>query len=85
MEELISVVAARHVRDHVLWLRFSDGLVGEVDLAGRLRSRIFEPLKEIAQFAEVRVDPVIQTIAWPNGTDLAPEFLRELCARHVAA
>lgn len=85
MEELISVVEARHVRDYVLWLRFSDGLIGEVDLGGRLRGRIFEPLQEIAQFAQVRVDPEIQTIAWPNGADLAPEFLHELCARQVAA
>ena len=30
MEELISVVAVRYVRDYVLWLRFSDGLAGEV-------------------------------------------------------
>ena len=85
MEELISVVEARHVRDYVLWLRLSDGLIGEVDLGGRLRGRIFEPLKEIAQFSQVRVDPEIQTIAWPNGADLAPEFLHELCARQVAA
>lgn len=85
MEELISVVEARHVRDYVLWLRFSDGLAGEVDFGGRLRERVFEPLKEIAQFSQVQVDPEIQTIAWLNGADLAPEFLHELCVRRVAA
>ena len=84
MEELLSVIEVRHVRDYVLWLRFSDGLVGEVDLRGRLRARVFEPLAEIAQFSQVRVDPEIQTIAWPNGADLAPEFLAELCARPIA-
>jgi hypothetical protein len=85
MEEIIAVVETRHVRDYVLWIRFSDGLAGEVDLSGRLRGRIFEPLKEVAQFAQVRVDPEIQTIAWPNGADLSPEFLYELCVRQVAA
>lgn len=54
LEELLTVVEARHVRDDVLWLRFSDGLVGEVDLRGRLRGRVFEPLKEIAQFSQLR-------------------------------
>jgi len=85
MEELISVVEVRYVRDHVLWLRFSNGFVGEVDLGGRLRGRVFEPLKDIAMFAQVRVDPEIQTVAWPNGADLSPEFLHDLCATQVAA
>ena len=85
MEELISVVEVRYVRDHVLWLRFSNGLAGEVDLGGRLRGRVFEPLKDIAMFAQVRVDPEIQTVAWPNGADLSPEFLHDLCATQVAA
>ena len=85
MEELLSVIEVRHVRDYVLWLRFSDGLVGEVDLRGRLRGRVFEPLTGLAQFSQVRVGPEIQTIAWPNGADLAPEFLAELCARPIAA
>jgi len=85
MEELISVVEVRYVRDHVLWLRFSNGLAGEVDLGGRLRGRVFEPLKDIAMFAQVRVDPEIQTVAWPNGADLSPEFLHDLCATRVAA
>lgn len=85
MDELIAVVEARHVRDHVLWLRFSDGISGEIDLGGRLRGRIFEPLKSVAFFAQVRVDPEIQTVAWPNGADLAPEFLHDLCTGRVAA
>lgn len=85
MEELIAVVEARHVRDRLLWLRFSDGLSGEVDLAGRLRRRVFEPLADVAFFARVRIDPEIQTVAWPNSADLAPELLHELCASRAAA
>ena len=85
MEELISVVEVRYVHDHVVWLRFSDGRTGEVDLRERLRGRVFEPLKDIAIFSQVRVDPEIQTIAWPNGADIAPESLYALCVRQVAA
>ena len=85
MDELIAVVEARHVREHILWLRFSDGLSGEVDLAGRLRGAVFEPLKDVAVFSQVRVDPEIQTVAWPNGADFAPETLHGLCVSHVAA
>lgn len=85
MDELIAVTEVRHVRDHVLWLRFSDGNAGEVDLAGRLHGRVFEPLADVHYFAQVRVDPELQTIAWPNGADLAPEFLYELWRSRAAA
>ena len=85
MDELISVKEARYVREYVVWLRFSDGTAGEVDLAGEFRGEIFAPLKDVAFFAQVRVDPELHTIAWPNGADLAPEFLYDLLRSHAAA
>jgi hypothetical protein len=80
MEEdfLLHVTEVRHVRDHVLWLRFNDGAEGSVDLAGELRGPVFEPLRDVSFFSQVFLDPEFQVTAWPNGADLAPEFLREL-------
>jgi hypothetical protein len=71
------VTAVRHVRDHVLWLEFADGAVGEVDLDETLGGPMFEPLRDPDVFGRVRVDPDLHTVVWPNGADLAPEFLRE--------
>ena len=82
---MVNVTAARHVRDHVLWLQFSDGAEGEVDLASELRGEIFALLRDVTYFAQVRLDPEIRTVAWPNGADLAPEFLRELLRSRTAA
>jgi hypothetical protein len=73
--DLIRVTGVRHVRDHVLWLRFSDGMEGEVDLVDGLTGQIFEPLHDPKFFAQVRLDG--ETIAWPNGADWAPETLHE--------
>lgn len=39
---------------------------------------------EIAVLSGVRLDPVAGTVVWPNGADLAPEFLRELPGEEVA-
>ena len=81
----MNVTAVRHVRDHVLRLQFSDGAEGEVDLASELAGEVFAPLRDATYFAQVRLDPEIRTIAWPNGADFAPEFLRELLRSRAAA
>ena len=70
------LVEARYVRDYVIWLRWSDGTQGEVDLAGELDGPIFEPLKDQLYFRRFILSPDIHTLVWPNGADLAPEFLR---------
>jgi len=46
----------------------------------------FEPLRDPEVFAQVRVNSETGTIEWPNGADLAPEFLYEQGteAEHVA-
>jgi len=71
------VLEARYVRDYVVWLRFRDGTSGEVDLRPALRGPVFEPLKDIAYFRQFAIDPGFETLTWPNGADIAPEFLHD--------
>ena len=73
----LHVKEAKYVKNYVIWLRFNNGSVGEIDLKEELIGEIFGPLKELAQFKKFRVDPDIETIVWENGADLAPEFLYE--------
>lgn len=56
-------------------LAFSDGKTGVVDLKDELWGPLFEPLKDPERFAEVHLDEECLTIAWPNGADIAPEWL----------
>jgi uncharacterized protein DUF2442 len=74
---MVRLVEARYVRDYVLWLRFSDGVAGEVDLHDELDGPVFEPLRQIGTFQHVRLHPELHTVVWPNGADFAPEFLYE--------
>ena len=71
------VTEARHVRDYIVFVRFQDGVEGEVDLGSQLYGEIFEPLKAADYFRQFRVDPDLNTLVWPNGADFAPEFLYE--------
>lgn len=87
--ELVWVTEARYLGGYRLWLSFSDGAEGEIDLEGELWGEVFEPLKDPAYFAKLRFDPDLRTVVWPNGADLAPEFLRtniqEPAVSHVDA
>jgi hypothetical protein len=74
---ILHVKEAKYMRDYVVWVRFSDGAEGEVDLAGELEGEVFGPLRNLEAFKSFRVDPELQTIVWSNGADLAPEFLYE--------
>lgn len=58
-----------------LRLTFTDGLTREVDLSGDLWGPMAEPLQEPDYFRQVRVDPELGTIVWPNGYDLDPDVL----------
>jgi hypothetical protein len=39
---------------------------------------MFEALKKVEVFKKVSVGPESETVVWPNGADLAPEFLKDL-------
>lgn len=70
------IIAARALDDYRLHLRFEDGVEGVVDLASHLSFRgVFGPLRDPVYFANVRVDPELGTVVWPNGADLDPDVL----------
>ncbi len=70
---------ARYLGGYRVFLRFDDGLEGEVDLVDDLWGEVFEPLRRREYFARFSVE---NTLVWPNGADFAPEFLH---ARVAAA
>jgi hypothetical protein len=67
-----------HLDGYRLRVEFSDQTVKDVDLANELFGEVFEPLKDIDLFRQVRLNPNTNTIEWPNGADLAPEYLHEI-------
>ena len=69
------LLEASYVDAYQIRLRFGDGTCGVIDLEEQLWGEVFEPLKDVAVFQNFRLDPQLQTIVWPNGADLAPEFL----------
>ena len=59
---------------HRLMVQFDDGVSGTINLSSELFGPIFEPLKDEALFAQVRLDE-FGAPCWPNGADLAPDAI----------
>ena len=77
------VTDAKYIKDYTLYIRFSDGSDGEVDLEQELDGEIFKPLKDISYFKDFSVNQELHTVVWPNGADFAPEFLYEKLQVHA--
>jgi len=64
------------LENHYLYLRFEDDATGRVDVAALIRfTGVFRPLRDQEYFRQVRVNPELGTICWPNGADLDPDVL----------
>ena len=66
------------LHDHVVRLRFADGLEKSIDLDPELDGPVFAEIRtDPTVFAPVDVGPDAGTTIWPNGADLAPDVLHE--------
>ena len=74
---MLHVSKVKWLESYRLRVEFNDGSVKDVDLANELWGEVFEPLKEVEVFRQVTLNEETGTIEWPNGADLAPEFLHE--------
>lgn len=79
MKRIVRVSAGQGYTLHVL---FDNGRSGEIDLSARLFGPVFEPLRDLLVFAQVRVDEY-GGLCWPNGADLAPEALYRAISSQV--
>ena len=72
--------SAEYVREYTIHVKFEDGAEADVDLKDELWGEIFEPLKDPKVFRALSLDAELNTVTWPTGADLAPEFLYSMAA-----
>jgi len=76
---MVYVVRAKYVKEYVIETVFNDGTRALIDLKSTIQNdnrKIVRELMNIELFSQVSVD--MDTLVWPNGFDLAPEYLYEL-------
>ena len=65
------------VAPFTLRVGFYDGEERRIDFRPILAGELFGPLCDIAVFNQVRLDPEIHTLVWPNGADFDPATLHD--------
>jgi hypothetical protein len=78
---MVKVTRVERLGRYRLRLTFSDGVLGDIDLADELWGEMFEALRDPMQFSRVRVDPELGTLVWANGADFDPEGLHDAVLR----
>jgi hypothetical protein len=75
---MLHITKVTYLEDYRLRLQFNDGSVKEVNLRTKLYGEVFEPLKNLDLFRQVRLNPESHTVEWPNGAYFSPEYLHEI-------
>ncbi len=58
-------------------MRFEDRTEQVIDFSPVLAGELFGPLRDERLFNQVRIDPEVQTLVWPNGADFDPATLHD--------
>ena len=67
-------IEVRALQDYKIWLRFNDGVVGEVDLSEFAGKGVFELWNDYQAFEQVYIGEADQ-IAWSDEIDMCPDSM----------
>ncbi len=65
------------VAPYTLRVGFGDGTEQTIDFEPVLAGELFAPLRDQDLFNQVRIDPEVHTLLWPNGADFDPATLHD--------
>ena len=60
-----------------LRVEFDDCTSRTIDFAPILAGEMYGPLQDLSLFKQVRLDPEVHTLVWPNGADFDPATLHD--------
>ncbi len=65
------------VSPYTLRVRFDDETERTIDFRPILAGEMYGPLRDQRLFNQVRIDPEVHTLVWPNGADFDPATLHD--------
>ncbi len=74
---LYRVVSFQIQAPYTLRVCFDDDTEQVIDFRPTLEGELFGPLRDRTLFNQVRIDPEVRTLVWPNGADFDPATLHD--------
>lgn len=71
------VRAFQIIGPYMLKVEFDDATVQTIDFRPMLAGELYGPLRDISVFNQVKIDPEVHTLVWPNGADFDPATLHD--------
>lgn len=71
-----TIIEIKPMNDYNLWIRYDDDFSAIVNLKQFIQSGISSKLNDKSYFDSVKIDE-LGGIAWDNGFDFCPNFLRD--------
>lgn len=71
------VCSAEIVGPYTLHITFDDCTEQTINFQSMLAGELYGPLCDLEVFNQVRVDPEVHTVVWPNGADFDPATLHD--------
>ena len=65
------------ISPYTLRVGFDDNTEQTIDFQPVLAGQLYGPLRDLALFNQVKIDPEIKTLVWPNGADFDPATLHD--------
>ena len=65
------------VGPYTLQVRFDDNTEQIINFHPVLAGQLYGALRELSLFNQVKIDPEVQTLVWPNGADFDPATLHD--------
>jgi Protein of unknown function (DUF2442) len=69
---------------YTLRVCFDNDAEQTIDFRPILAGELYGPLRDLELFNQVRIDPEVDTLAWPNGADFDPATLHDWPANEEA-
>ena len=73
--DICRVISFEWVAAYTLCVWFDDASSQLIDFGPVLKGELYGPLRDPTLFDQVRIDPEVHTLIWPNGADFNPVIL----------
>ena len=77
LHPIYRVVSFEIQAPYTLRVCFDDDTEQVIDFRPTLEGELFGPLRDATLFNQVRIDPEVHTLVWPNGADFDPATLHD--------